>query len=526
MTHETVSIAESSAALRLRKAHGALCMATLVALIVSAGIKGLTVATLFGRPVEITVPEAANAYVARRIQQGGPLYADWRRGPHVLATYGPAFYLPVAHVGRWIRADVHGLYMIGRWMSLLATIGTGVVIVWILRSRRAVPRAMALMMALIFLTADEVFCRHDISYRPDSVVCFLTLLAAGLLIRSDRPLFLYGTLGVFLLTFLYKQSSIGGPLAVAVWLWLTGRRRRSLEYAAITCLAFAGVVALLNASNSGMFFLNTIEALRGRATFRNIPTLFFWFIKAAIVPVAGSFCAITWEWSRWRWSIATILLVLSLVLSAAGTYRDGSNAYYYMLPLALSCVVCGRQIGEWLECRAGSMAGWPAMTLMMVLAATVYVPQALRCPADGPGLLLSFWHRAESSKAQAESFSRLADYLNALPGPVLSQFDDVGLYCPRSIMIDTFTFSSMADAGVFDDRPLIEDLRQARISAVVLNPRLDLLYQSTDLFSRRWRQAMEGRYQRIEVPGLEWAEIYRPVGLPASTAPGRSTAPG
>jgi len=473
-------------------------------------------AAWFDRPGENTMPAAANVFVARRVQEGGPLYDDWRVRPHVVAYYGPLLYLPVGLIGRWTGADVHGLFMIGRWISLLATLGTAGLIVAVLRVGRAVPPVIALGSAMVFLAAYDVFWRHDISFRPDAPTWFLTMLGLYLVVRRDRGGALYGSVLVFLLAFLYKQSCVAGPVAVGLWLILTGRRREAIGYGALAVGSFVGVTILLNAATDGRYLLNTVYALKGNTDFGNVVSLIPGFAGAVVVPLVVSAYALVVESSPRRWDVVAVLFVVSLVVSAAGTWRSGSGHYYYALALPPACVVCGRQLARWWPPRRVER---PVETVLMValsLAAVRYVPEAGLRLTEIPVRWKEFSQRHQSHRLLADFFTRLTGYLNSLPGPVLSQYDEMGLYCPRSIMIDTFTFSSMADAGVFDDGSLIEEIRQGKIEAIVISPQTRTVYQSTYTFSRRWREAMGERYRRVDVPGLEWAEIYRPVDRAAA----------
>jgi hypothetical protein len=485
------------------------------ALVALLAVKAIVTATLFDQPDELTWPASANVYIAHRVQRGGPLYADWRERPHVVAWYGPALYLPVAYLGRWIDADAHDLFMIGRWISLASTVGVVVLIVSVLRGGYGVPTLIALMATLLFLTADEVLWRFDISFRADAPACFLTVAGLALLVRSQRPAVVYASAAVFLLAFLYKQSSIAGPAGAVLWLWLSGRRRQACVYAAISAALFLSCLGLLGAVTQGRYFLNTVQGLKGNATLRNVPHLLSVVMETALVPLGVTVGVAVVEWSHRKWDVTVLAFAVSLVLSAFGTYRDGSGWYYYMTPLAIGCIVCGRQLGQWWAHRSAVAVDAAALTFVLALAAVRYAPQALLRLTELPGHLNGFAQRRENHLRRADSFGALVKYLNGLGGPVLSQFNEVALYCPRSIMIDTLTFTSMADAGAFDDRPLVEDIRQGRLAAIVLNPKRAAGYQSTDQFSRRWRRAMTERYRRVQVPGLEWAEIYRPLGQAA-----------
>ncbi len=486
-------------------------MAVLGALAILLVSKVLGAAALFERPGELTIPAAANVYVAKRVQEGGVVYGDWRERPHVAAWYGPALYLPPGYIGRWIDADVHDLFMIGRWISLLSVVGTAGLIAWMISVRWAVHPLIAAGMVLAFVTCDELLQRYDFSFRPDAPACLFTMLGLALLVRSDRPASLYGSVFVFLLAFLYKQTAIAGPPAVVAWLWLTGRQRQAGSYAGLTAALFIGTVVLLGLVTSGRYYLNTVDALKGNVALVNVPFMLFKAAETAVLPLALTAFVVAVQWSRREWRLETILFASSLVLAAVGTYRDGSGLYYYMLPVAVGCVLCGRQLGQWWQERSRVPVAATALTISLALAAVRYVPQATFRLVELPQRWRAFEQCDQQHRLRADFYRQLAEYLNSLDGPVLCQFNTMGLYCPRSIMIDTFTFTTMADVKVFDDRPLIAQIRQGQVAAIVFNPKVTPQYQSTDMFSRRWIEAMKGRYRQINIPRLSAARVYLPI---------------
>lgn len=476
------------------------------ALSVLLGTKILRTATLFGQPTELTWPEAANVFLARRVEHGGPLYGDWRQRPQVAAWYGPLLYLPVAYLGRWTGADEWGLFILGRGFSLLYTVGTALLIVALLVKRRIAPRVVAVLMGLVFITSDTVFFRHDFSFRADAPACFWTVLGCALVVSSTRRPLLYGSLMPFLLAFLCKQSSIAGPISAA--LWLAGRRREAIRYAAIIGGLILGAVAILEAGTGRLYLLNNVDALRGNTTLSLMP---FFLLKAtteAAVPLDVAIFVVVVRWVRRTWDPVTVFFAVSFALAVAGTYRDGAWLPYYMPPLAIGCVLCGEQLGEWWRDRLTLRPAALAVHLTLCVMLVRYVPSAASGLIELPEQWRAFRQRQEMHLQMAESQHRLADYLNRLSGPILSQINDLGLYCRNSVMIDTFTFTSMADVKVFDDSALVEQIRSGAIAAIVLDPKSPERFQSTDCFSRRWRAAMEARYRRVDVPGLPEAVVF------------------
>lgn len=537
-THTGVDMpTTSSSAASSRPGHIVLILfgVCLAALMVLLAAKILAVITLLAKPGEQTSPEAANVYVARRVQHAGPIYGDWRVRPCVPAWYGPALYLPVAWIGRWVRADVDGLYLIGRSISLLSMLGTAGLMLYLLKQNRVASLVTACMVAIIFLTADGVHARFDLSFRADAPACFLTMAGLTWAHRSQRSVDLLASLVLFLLAFLYKQSSLVGPVAVAVWLQLSGRRRLARQYLLAAAAAIVGVAILLETVTGGMFSLNTIQALKGNTTLRAIPFMFSEVVRPAILPMTVAFYVFSMEVAGRKWDLLTIAFGISMIITAASTYRDGSSVNYYMIPLALACILTGRQFIEWWSCLcrpadAGEARSAGMGLLLALCIGTVrYLPDASSALIQLPGRLEACRLRQDQHRNLATFIRDLSGYLNGLPGPVLCQFNDMVLHCPRSILVDTCTFTGMADVGVFDDRGLIEDLRQGRIEAVVFDRKAPKTYQSTDFFSRRWQLAMDRRYELVF--RNDKAEVYRPIGrgtpvqseVPASTASGPSS---
>ena len=122
--------------------------------------------------VFVTWSASTNVYVTRRVQNGGPIYGDCWTRPHVASWYGPLLYLPPAVIGRWIDADEHGLFMVGRWISLISTVGTVGVIIWLLRVQWSAPTAIAVAAGLMFMVADDVLQRLEMSIRADADWCY------------------------------------------------------------------------------------------------------------------------------------------------------------------------------------------------------------------------------------------------------------------------------------------------------------------------------------------------------------------
>jgi len=488
-----------------------LLIAIFASLSILLSAKALRTVVLFDWPGQLRTGSAGCVYVARRVQQGEQIYCDWQDRPHVIAIYGPAQYVPVGYIGRWLNADTQGLYAIGRWISVLATAGTVTLIIGLARRKGAAQMPIAVMAGLFYLTGDIVLDRFDIAFRPDSPVCFFTLLGLAMLVRPNAPSSQYASVFVFLCAFLFKQSSVAGPAAAVLWLWLGGRRQEAIRYGTLALGVFVCTVAALDIATGGKYLLNTFIGLQAKTTFSNIPLILGQFLTCAIVPILVSLYAIGLQYSRREWQLSSILLILLTLSSAASCYRDGGWMYYYMPSHAVACVIFGQYVGEWWRQRRSQSAVAARLTLLLLLTAVVYVPAAFLAASRLPQRWQTFTQRSWKQERHSRLIANLTDYLNASDGPVFCQFGDVSLGCPKSILIDTFYFSSMSDVGVFDDSALVEDLRQGRLAAIVLKPKHPKRLGSTWTLNARWIHAASERYQQVDVPGLTGALVYLPV---------------
>lgn len=369
-----------------RRLHTRLALLVIIALLILLVAKILATATLFAYPGEVSWTSAMNVYVARRVMDGGEIYADWRERPHVVALYGPLLYAVPAYVGRVIGADEERLFLIGRWISLMSAVGTAGLIVCVLRARLSVNLMIAGAMGLLFFTTDSVLFQFDMTFRADAPRCFFLMLGLTMAVGGGRTPALLASLIAFLIAFLYKQSAIAGPISVVLLLWLSGRRKGAVYYGLLCAVCFGGVVALLEAITDGRFLLNTLVGLKGNTTLHNIPSLLAKVSGGLLLPATVALFAVAEAWFRWEWNLVTILFPVTLILAAVSTYRDGAGPGYYIVPLATACVACGWQLDQWFQNRASSPAASAALTVTLLAAAVTYVPKkAVRGIPTGRG---------------------------------------------------------------------------------------------------------------------------------------------
>jgi len=483
----------------------------LIALALLAFVRILLILRDFTSPTELTFPNSVMVYKAREVQQGRPLYADWRQPPHVLTLYGPLLYAVPGLVGRWINANEVTLFYLGRVHSLIGTTGALAVVAWLIgRTARRRPAEMATGVLIVF-TAPILWPVCTV-FRPDPVEMLWTLLGLALFLRRESTPWRYASVAAFLMAFLYKQSGAVGPVAVTLYLLLNRRTREAVSYGAFSLIAFLIVVAALNLATGGLHWLNNVTALHANVTWSNLITVTLESaLLRCLIPFVPAIGIVIWRWSRRQFDLLSVFFVVALCAAAAATVRDGSADNYFLTALAVGTVIVAQGWARWRQKmnvaaahnftlkEPGTTREWPAIASLAI--ALVFSAPRVWSDVRSIGPLRAELAARSEREAQRLTFVReAAARLDALGGPVFCQFDPVNLYTRNTVMLDTLTFGGLADQGVFDDAAIIQAIRDKQFSAIVLlfpaAQRPVPRYQSTDWFRAEWADALvEAGYQ-------------------------------
>ncbi|MCC7292172.1 MAG: hypothetical protein IT449_08955 [Phycisphaerales bacterium] len=162
-----------------------------------------------------------------------------------------------------------------------------------------------------------------------------------------------------------------------------------------------------------------------------------------------------------------------------------------------------------------------AAALMRLMVTASLLALLVRQAPQAPSLIERALTRHGGHGQREFMLTTLGRKLNALDAPVFSEDGTLNLYLDRPVMLDSLTFSGLADVGVFDDGPLVEMIRTDRVAAFVLRFPLEgetPRYQSTARVRKEWIEAMR---ERKYVPLRRgWLYVYvRPDLLPEFDPP-------
>ncbi len=468
-----------------------------------------------GNPDELFHGPAVMVHHAATAMRGESIYGDWRQPPHIVTVYGPLSYLLPGWAGRVVQADPAGLYQIGRIISLLAALGIGLTTYGLARTM-AVRRPLALAAALATISSP-VFWLISGAFRAEPAAIFCSLLAVWWFRRFERTGWCWLSGLIICVAFLFKQSAILPLPAIAVYLWLSGRRQTAVFFFLGIGLTLAAIVATLTAVTDGYYWLNAFTALQGN---RSLGNLALWPVAVLSVGLAQYVLSFTWmarAMTARRLGLLECYFIVALLVPFAMTWRDGAAEYYFGESVAVAGVLMAAQWQRWRRRPPRSIAAQRlvrgAVLLPVAMAVAMIAglePSALRRFRETVG------PQRRSDESDFARFEATVAQLEALPSPIFCEPDGLMVLSNHQpFILDTWLFSGMIDQGVFDDSGVRAALADGQFRAVVLSLEASSVrqYGSTYYVPPAWLKIIARRY-RLDRRLPNGCYLYLPKGPP------------
>lgn len=441
-----------------------LLVGTLLAVaLLRAVLFGVYAVVALGSPYPVFCLEGANVHLAWRVAHQLPLYPDSSSYPFTLNYMGPAYFATVGLLGRWFAADIPGLYLMGR----LVTVASGLALAVILYGYlvRRLGRIPALAGALLALGSGTMV-GFGVMVRPDAVADVLGV--AGFLVAvSAGNLGLGGAAVLLALACLTKQTAGIYLLAAVVSLWIVapGKRSRAVWLAAGTGAMVVAVpligyrlgeprlwAGLVSQGQIGFDVLQ-FPAVLGLLCWKSPELIWFLLLGASVwldrstrnVPLA---------------TLAITVLLVALVTVA----KKGSDLNYFLCFRAIAALgaatLCHTVLHETAHPRRA------ACLLFLSLAALV--PSLATVSRAAAGQVQGRWLHAGRPcppAAYAEALRLARDRRH----PVLADWDALAVHQDADTpLLDPYLFRLRVEAGQIDPRPLIDRLAQHHFSKLLL----------------------------------------------------------
>jgi len=469
----------------------------LVGLTVWLAVSGL----LF--PYQLDYGEGVMLHFVNQWAQGQPIYTPIGDYPLVTSNYAPLTIL----VALALTPLLGVTYAAGRVWTLLA-IGAvaGIIVAWVRRERgRWLPAVAA---ALLFVGSPYVYHWAPL-FRVDLVGLALSLGGLYAVWRGvptphlsrrqgERSWWLWIAIVLFVAALYAKQSFIFAPAAAALYLFFLVDRREAIKLVAGVGLLGGGLFLVINALTGGGFWEGLVAS--------NVNPFLWPEYQQQLADFFGTFAVL---------ALLTLwYLVDKFVREHTKPLQEKVSLLDLYLVAALVSLGLAGKAGAWENYFFEALVALALCSGLGLARLDRYGPWAYRLLA--PLLVLAqvglMWH----TPGIAEGYIRLTRESNEAMAPILAQTgdpiisEDMGLLVTSGKTMDyySFQYSQLARAGRWDQAWELDQLRNRRLSTVILETGTRLDVDRYQRFTREFLSELDRNYRRSRTVGKY--ELYEP----------------
>ena len=374
-------------------------------------------------------------------------------------VYSYANYPPISfHLIAWLSAVTHDVNLTGRWLSFLAYLAIGGLIALIV-SRLIRSRALGAYAAACWLIWLPAFDAGRVGLN-DPHLLGVAFNLAGLYFFVRDPETNRGaaiSAAVFAISLFTKQSLVAIPAAVAIYLFLSSRKRLAVWLAAAvgTSLALLALTLVVD----GKYFFDHLflprmyfasdawGSLGAYLYFTQVAFLLalIWMLRATQHSVTGLFI----------WA-----LPLTHVLATYYCGGAGAGVNHFFDGMIVIAILTGLALPSLLRLAEGTR--YPRATLSFLLIGpcflTSFVALARRLPAD-------FAHPADETAKMETEFSGVSSYIKGQPGAALCESQLLCYAAGKPYTYDPFSADQLVRTGRIPLEQLVQliDRKEYRV---------------------------------------------------------------
>jgi hypothetical protein len=445
-----------------------------------------------------TIGEAGKVYFALRFMNGESAFSAGTEPPFYPSVHGALTHAPVGLVGRALELEATQLYGVGRFISVLLTLGA-VVLLGDLGRRMRVSWALATVGAAAWL-GTYALVQHSVSFRPDNWILFLSAAACWLL--AVRPNDRGSLVALALLPAVaFHVKATGLVLVGAVGLVHAARRQwlRAAWMAGAQVTIVAATVLVLDSASEGVYLAGLGGAAKVAAGLDHVwaavraegDPLVLALLSVPVLAVIRLFRDA--ETSAWSSGAAVACFWAATLLGAGlASARAGSGPYYFLEPASFGLLL----VLIW--ARGPRPDAPPTVRPYVVLAALAVacLPTGARWVRDGHPVDVAYFRSQLLSGSRAAVAARINERGH------LCYSDDPGLNAllRRPAVIYPVLHLQMIEAGSLPESSLYEPFERAAYDCVVLSG-ISRIYRGQPVVPPRAIEMATAAYPLVERVG-------------------------
>ena len=435
---------------------------------------------------------------AIRLGTGQNIYRpDLSSPPYMISNYPPLYALFLVPFVKLFGPA----FQAGRVISLLSTLASAIFIGQIIYTQTK-DRVAAIITSLLLLAIPYVVGWSPL-LRVDMLALAFSTAGMYVVVRwsSTRSGFIIG--GLLLVAAIYTRQSfaLAAPLGTFVWLWVQNKRR-AIGFAAWVGGVSIAIFLILNTLTRGGFYFNIITANINEYDLERLEWWLSRLLDAApiLLVLGGVFLFLGLSQMRspvpgrkTGWSLLSSYLI-GASLSALTIGKIVSNENYLLELSAALCLTAGAVIGWSCDRR------WQRVVLIVLLALQT-----------GQFMQNTLTDQVEGAKWRLKPMKQLSDLewiVETADGSVLGdEFMGMITLQDRPLYIQPFEVTQLANAGLWDQTPLLESIRNQEFPVILIHHFMDW-----PVYKERWTQEMLSAIMQHYEPTEVLAEtiVYQP----------------
>jgi hypothetical protein len=395
---------------------------------------------------EVNYNEGWNSYRQEQVANGVPLYS----APPDHLTGGTGYPPLSFHIIGWIAANGN-FNVVGRWVSWLGLVGTGILIALIVR-RAGATVSVASLCFLLYEVGVALLLPSRLGMNDPQLLGEL-FATAGLflyVVAGKRYKWLWLSAVLFCIAGFTKQNLIAFPAVVAIDLLIISRKAFMVWAAAMIASAsvLTGIVLRIDGPYFAQHLLFT-RAYSYRAGWHDV-------IHVYLVTLQGPlFLAVMWTICAFR---PRRLFVLAFLVAHAMAFwmagADGVDLNICFNALAAALILCGVALADLTNSRRPLSASPPNPVLRAALMAALLFSVMMHVP----GQLQDSYDANKLLRSREGEFRSAVQLLRSRPGPSL---------CESFLLCHTAGKPIEFDPLFVQDQTRIGRLSQAEISELI-----------------------------------------------------------
>lgn len=408
--------------------------------------------------------------------------------PYSIPLYGPVWYYLIAPL-----LGAQPSLLPGRVMALLCMLGLAGTGCYVLRRRFGANWSVVCAASVVWMTTIGTL-QFGINNRVDALGCLLGVLAVVVStarFRGSWPLVVLLLVGA---AFTKATAAVAPGLAIVLYLAMERRWREACALSVATAICAAGVLLVGDLVSQGNFSrcvifsnANPLKLSQGVTLIKNV-------CKQPILP-AGAIAAVFLLADRQARGLA-IYAVIAFAFAVFSAAKVGSNTNYFIEPAWATAICLGVGLTRFRgHVRAPLIYGFATFLIIHSTArATSHVRHLNEALASWPMIQ----HAVASYGAS---------------GPLLTM--EVGAQVKagqQPYVADAHIITRLAEAGAFNQQPIIDDIQNRKLAALILGPDVELEHQGHTNWTNEMRQAVARFYRPHE--NLGRLTVYLPRSVP------------